>query len=484
MSQEYLSSGRDFEEALASYAESLAGHNNLGVISGASLSNKSGTKKNILVSLVGIIVGAFTGFGFYRTSSADTGSAVLTHDGIHFFPTKSKRVKEDGVRVKKQLITGHSYVGYAHTKKAVVSKAFFSKQISLIGKVQDENGRNVRYRLSIPISKDVEAVDTLKSKLEEQGIRTRKSRTGKAVAALFALLIATVIFFLFLPRWTNSYRPIDYDDFRFEINFPMHSASGRYQDRTTSFVARIATDVFTINLGDGDMDFVGATVAGLDRIFLLELNEDIAVPEIGDIADITAVGMGVISTRPRPELSAADRFFERIEIAFGDPRISGVVNEISTSGILSGTNYLHMLATEIEAVIPIVLGESDTYVSAGGNFQITIADAFFTTTGVGQRQTDIIVIFFDYEALVTHRASRPFNRIAVYQGDTLLESSGSGIRESVADGRGFLTTQEVEAGEVFRGMSAVVADNLTEPITLVIYGGNFDVLFMYEMAVR
>jgi len=484
MSQEHLGSGHDFAEALASYDASLAGHS-LGIISGASLSNKSGTGGNILVTIIGIIFGAFTGFGFYRTSNADTGSAVLTHDGLHFFPTSTQKVKEDGVKVKKEVINSHGFIGYDQVDKAVISRSFiFLRHLNLVGKVQDETGRNVGYRLSITLPGDVEAIDTLKSNLEEQGVRARKSRSGRVAAILLLALVASLFFAIFFPRLTNSYRAMDYVAFRREINTPTSTSAGRYQDRTTTFTARISTNVFTIDYGNGHMNFIGATIAGNDRVFLVELDEGMTAPAVGDIANITAIGMGAIATRPQPEQTTADRFFETLGVAFGDPRISGVVAQISNTTVLSGSYYLHMRAVDIEAIVPLVLGDSDTYIADGGNFQITFVDAFFSATGVGQRQTDIIAIFFDYEALTTHRASRPFNRFVVYQGDVELARSDGGIRVSDADGRGFLTTQSVEAGEVFRAMSAVVADNLTDPITIVVYGTGFDVLFMYELAVR
>jgi len=481
MSENYLASGRDFESALAAYHEPLL-RDNLGIIPGATISNKSGTGGNILVTAIGIIVGAFTGFGFYRLSEAVKGTAILTHDGVHFLSTTTKRERIDGVRVKNQVITGHSYVGYNQVNKAIRGR--IPRQISLIGRVEDANERSIRYRINLPISGNDESIDNLKDKLDEQGIRPRRSRAGRFVALLMLAFIAFLAFAIFLPRLTNSYREMDYTAFRREINAPTSTSSGRYQDRTTSFVARFSTDVFTIDTGEGHTSFIGATIAGNDRIFLLELNEDVPTPEIGDVANITAIGMGAIATRPRPEQTTADRFFENMGVAFGDPRVSGVVEEISETGILSGTYYLHMRATEIEIATPIVLGESDTYVSASGNFTITFVDAFFSTRGAGQHQRDIIAIFFDYEALEAHGAGRPFNRFVVYQGDVELETSDGGIRANDADGRGFLTTQRLEPGEIFRGMSSVFADNLTDPITLVVYGTTFDILFMYELTVR
>jgi len=484
MSQVSIATGHDFTEALTSYSASLAS-NNLGVIEGASFLDKSGTKKNIFVTIIGMIIGAFTGFGFYRTADADTGTAVLTEDGLHFFSTETEKVRENGVKVKKLGIKNHAFVHHSQVSKAVTSRSFiFSRQLSLVGTSTDLLGHSANCRIDVPLSGNEQAIEALKYKLSACNVTVRKSRTGKVVGSLLLAFFAAIFFIIFFPRLTTSYRAMDYADFRHEINSPTHSASARYQGRRTSFTARVATDVFTVDFGDGSIDFVGAAIAGNDRIFLLELS-DVAINQgVGDIIHITAVGAGVITTRPRPEQSAADRFFESLGAAFGDPRISGVVAATSAPSILTGTYYLHMRATAIESVETIVLGESDTYVAANGNFQISFVDAFFSTTGAGQRQTDIIVIFFDYESLTSHSASRPFNRFVVYQGDTELARGEGGIRSAEADGRGFLSTQRVEQGEVFRAMGSVVAANLTDPIRIVVYGSGFDMLFMYEMPVR
>ncbi|MCL2527495.1 MAG: hypothetical protein FWE42_03670 [Defluviitaleaceae bacterium] len=484
MSHIPLTSGLDFMDALMSYNSSLA-INNHGIIEGASFSDKSSTRSNILVTIIGIIIGAVTGVGFYRTSDAANGSIVLTDDGFHFFTTSTKKVKEAGIRVKKLMIDSHGFIYYDQVKKAITSKSGFrSWQLSLKGTFEDIQGRNIKYSLNIPLSGNDDSIDLIKSKLEDRDITVRKSKAGKIAGVVLLACIAALFFVFFFPSMTSAYREMDYTHFRHEINFPTHSASARYQGRTTSLTARITTDVFTINFDDRSADFVGAAIAGNDRLFLLELGDVTPSHEIGDIVNITAIGMGVVTTRPRPAQSAFDRFFERMGAAFGDPRITGVAADISRQGVLSNRYYLHMRATDMEVAEVVVLGESDTYISAGGNFQITLVDAFFCTTGIGQRQTDIIVIFFDYEALAAHSASRPFNRFVVYQGDEELARSDGGIRSSVADGRGFLATQRVDAGEVFRGMSAVNAANMTDPITVVVYGSGFDMLFIYEMDVR
>jgi len=347
MSQEYLGIGNDFVSALASYDESLA-KENLGILTGVTFKNTSNTGSNIIITAIGVVVGAFTGHGFFSSTEADMGDAVLAEYGIHFFHTSIKRVKEDGVRKRKHVITGHSFVDYTDMTKSVVGRGInFAKQLNISGTVQDSGERGASYRLGVPLNSDSETMDTLERKLEAQGIRTRKSRTGKLVGVA---LLATIIALL------------------------------------------------------------------------------------------------VVAFQSEQEIQ------------------SRVAN--------------------VDVVSQEVLGESDTYISGGGNFRLTFVDAFFETSGVGQRQTDIIVIFFDYEAQHTHRANRPFNRFTVYQGDVELVRPDSGIRMSIADGRGFVSVQDVEAGEVYRGMASVVPDNMTDPITLVVYGSGGNVLFRYELAVR
>ena len=347
MSQEYLGIGNDFAGALASYDASLA-EKNLGIIADATLKDTSSTRGNVVITLIGVVVGAFTGHGFFRSTEAATGEAVLDEDGIHFLHTTTKRLKEDGVRERKHVITSHSFIDYANITKAVVDRNIvFQKQLNISGTMQDSNERDVRCRLAVPYNSDGEVMETLERKLEGHGVRARKSRRAKVVGAALLALIAVLLYVAF-------------------------------------------------------------------------------------------------------QEGEADR------------RATAALNTISQE----------------------VIGESSTYISGGGNFLLTFVDAFFETAGVGQRQTDIIVIFFDYEARNTHRASRPFNRFTVYQGDVELARSDSGIRMSIADGRGFVSVQDVEAGEVYRGMVSVVPYNLTDSITLVVYGTDGSALFRYELAVR
>ena len=90
---------------------------------------------------------------------------------------------------------------------------------------------------------------------------------------------------------------MDYDRFSREISDPLPSIRSFFYRRTTSFSARIVTDVFTIHFIDGSpSNFVGAVISGNDRMFLLEVCSSIDVTwEVYDTARITAIGARFIS---------------------------------------------------------------------------------------------------------------------------------------------------------------------------------------------
>ena len=472
-----------FVEALKEYDEQLA-NDNLGIISGVSFRSNSGRKTNIFVTLIGFIVGIFTGFGFYRTSESEEGYLVITQDGAHFVKTVTEKTKEDGKQVEKHVIEYDIFLPYSKMRKAVRGRNIvFVKELRLVGRVSDQEHSETGYRVDIMLfSETREQVEILKEQLESQDVPIKKGRGFFMMALLIVGILGGVFVGIIMPRMLNTYRAMDTAAFRREINTPTGTASGRYQDRTTSFSARIATNVFTITFENGDSaDFVGAVMAGNDRLFLLELSDANTDLRIGEVYRITAVGAGAITTRPQPEESTFERFTRALGVAFGDPRITGVVVDISAAGILSHANYLHMRVVEFEAIEVVVVADSDTYVSAGGNFQLTFVDAYHSTQGVGQRRTDIIVVYFDYYALAAHSASRPFRRFVIYQGDDALELWDGGLR---AGDRGFLSTQRLASGEIFHAKAAVIPVGRPDTIRIVAYNADFEIIFTHEMTVR
>jgi len=484
MSKVIEKSRNDFINALKDYNESLANENQ-GIFIGAVLSNRRNTKVNILTSVIGFVAGIFTGHGFYSTSEPEKGGVALTNDGYYFFVTETERIKEDGKRVKRLKITQHYFFRFADIRKVVTGRNFiFAKHFRIQGVYPSGDGSKTDiYNLSIPpLENSPEQMKSLKDTLKSHDIKMRKGKSAFVCGAFLAAVLGLVLFIL-VPRWTNAYREMDYAVFRHEINSPTHTLSGVYQDRTTSFSARIATDIFTIVFEDGESkNFVGAEIAGNDRIFLIELSDNITV-QANDVVEVRAVGRGVITTTPQPEENIFGRFFESFGVAFGDPRITGVVAEISNDSVLSGFNYLHMRAVSIETAAAVHVESSDIFLSANGDYSIKFVEAYHTTAGVGRNQTDVIVIYYDYEARTVHNINRPFTRnFVVYQGDVEIEFWDGGLRAS--GDRNFLTTQDLSAGEIFHAMRAVVPINLTDPIKIVRYNENFQMIYYYELPVR
>jgi len=484
MARRHVQSNEEFLEALFAYDEELA-KSQKGIIQGVNFGSDRGKKTNIIVTIIGFIVGVFTGHGFYRVSEPETGSLVLAQNGVYFVRTETEKTKEDGKRVRKLIILDAIFLPYNKMRKAIRSRTIvFGKELRIVGRyVFDElHHREAGYRLDIMLSSEInEPVEALKSQLKENDVPIKKSRIMFMLGLMILIFLGGIFIGLIMPRQLNTYRAIDMADLRWEINNPTHTASGRYQDRTTSFSARIATNVFTIEFEDGNSsEFVGATVAGNDRLFLLELDDISGALAIGGVYNITAVGVGAVTTRPVPEEDAFDRFFRALGVMFGDPRITGVVAEASAD-ILVLRYYLHMRVVDFESVEVVVVADSDTYVSAGGNFQITFVDAYHTEHGVGQRRTDIIVVYYDYLALAAHRANRPFGQFVIYDGDEALEVWGGGLR---AGDRDLVSVQELAAGEVVNALAAVVPVGPVDGLRIVKYDANFEVIFFHEIAVR
>ncbi|MCL2421221.1 MAG: hypothetical protein FWD03_05125 [Defluviitaleaceae bacterium] len=452
-----------FIESLRAYDEALA-NDNLGIFGDATLTNQRDTKVNIFMTILGIIVGAITGHGFFSIGDPETGSVVVGHDGVFFFATK------------KEAITGHYFIPFEDIRKVVLGRNIvLARQLTI-------TEREGSYRIGIFL-RDNKLVEILRGKLKSSGVSIRKGKGWIVWATFLGLVIYFIVFGLLVPRWLNTYRAVDYANLRHEINNPTSTTAARYQNRTTSFFARIETDVFSIDFEDGSSSrFVAATISGNDRFFLIDLGETSEVLEAGEIIEITAVGMGAIATRARPPQGAGDRFFEALGVAFGDPRITGVVADISNDGILRGTYYLHMRAVGFDRAEVIEAVEGDTYVSASGNFRITFLEAYLTTVGAGQRQTEVIMIFYDYEAFTGHRVNRPIsNNFTIYQGDVALALWEGGLPAAI--GRGLLSVQTLEDGEVFEAMRAVIPVDGTAPIRIVRRDAQFGIIFSHEMEI-
>jgi len=134
-------------------------------------------------------------------------------------------------------------------------------------------------------------------------------------------------------------------------------------------------------------------------------------------------------------------------------------------------------------ILPVVTVEGDTYVSPDGNYQLTFVGAYRSVLGVGQRQTDVILIHIDYLALTAHRVHpRPVLRgFVVYHGDDVLENWGGGYP---AGERGLFNIQrDFEAGETFLTMAAVIPADSLDSIRIARYNANGQLIFTYELIV-
>ena len=324
-----------FAEVLNDYDEQLA-NNNLGVLLGTSFKDHRDRGANIFLSIIGFIVGIFTGFGFFSTTDDLIGFTVLTNEGVHFLTT------EEGKKGAKTTVDGHVFLPFDNMYKMILTRSIIMfRELHLFGRYINNSGNEVGYRLEITISSNKEEyIEGIKNKLEERDIRVKKGRKLLALAIALVIIVGVIM---------------------------LHNARAR-----------------DIN--------GGATATG-----------------------------------------------------------------------------------------PVVAVVGDIYTSASGDFQITFVDAFLDTAGVGQHQSDVIIIHFDYLAFTAHSAGRPFRDFVIYEGDNVLEAWDGGLR---ASDRGLITLQSLESGQLFYAKTAVVPLEEPELIRIVKYNQNGEVTFTHELTVR
>ena len=491
MSRRKGNSKIDFIKALCEHNEFLA-KNNLGIFANVDFYSKKGSVSNIIINIIVAIIGVIVGVVAVGFSEPIKGDAVLTNDGIHFFTTSMEKIKENGKREKKLRILDYNFFPFEEMLVAVRFRRGFVRYLGIRGTYIDGlDGNKYDYHLNIPNKKEL--LPILKSALNSNNIRVKKTRENLGYIAILTVLLGALAVLLF-PSWINAEREMDYADFRREINAPM--ISHRFQNRTTTYYARIATDIFTLAFREGEnREFVGARIAGNERMFLLELAETNARLETGDVVRVTSIGAGVISTASPPEENIFNRIFRHVEIFLGDVRVRYVAR-ISDNNVLRNVNYFYMRAMNIESIVIPVVADSDIYVSATGEYQIIFVEAVATVRG----QINIVVIYFNYEALTSHNASgRWWLDFAVYQGyeelSPWLHGLGSNQNRDIIvypsidyeTGEVYYNrrsrTNEIESGEIFLGRRGFVLNGVTDTIRIVKYSEHFNVIFNHEIYV-
>ena len=130
-----------------------------------------------------------------------------------------------------------------------------------------------------------------------------EKRVWLMIIRVVVTFLITVILVLHLPRWLGLPIAMDYEVFSIAINNPSHSMeSTRYRDRVTSFSARVLSNVETETIAhweDYEISFIVAElkVAGeSDNIFIIELIEEMEVPEIGSTINLTGRVIGALAS--------------------------------------------------------------------------------------------------------------------------------------------------------------------------------------------
>ncbi|MCL1949574.1 MAG: hypothetical protein FWF59_07575 [Turicibacter sp.] len=449
--------------------------------------HSSEVKRNIFTVVLSFIFGIFTGHGFETFSSPTLveGAAVLTKRGLYFFRLR-KRHTNSGTEVTVQT---HSHLPLKGMGKVVQS----GRSLLIVhGFYEGTTARNLGhpYRLLVarqrPYSNDFAR---LKERLRSGGVKRQVDRLA-VFTWIVALSLGIALGNSMLARLTNRYRAMDYTQFRLDINRPAAVLSTRYQDRTTSFVARVISEEIHVLLSVEQQQRQVVAVEllnarGRDHFFLLETTGISGTDSLqpGDIIEATAIGRGVLTLRHSSESGAIGHFFALL----GDPRLTYIAATDGEGFLTSGhrTYFLHMEAADIGLKQTQAAGDLDTYVSATGNFQLQFLLADERLSPIGN--TPLVVVYFDYESIANHRIPTHFmeHNFVIYQNGQRLLYYGGGQRFS--EGRILLFSADVnDEGEVEAGQTVHAALSVRaidgSSITINRYSENMDILFSYELS--
>jgi len=245
---------------LLKYDEEIA-NASLGVFDEALFVATRDTKVNIFTTIIGFIVGIFTGNMFFSTSEPETGSLSVVDDGIIFLTTS------------KREITGHFYFSFDEIKKVIVGRSIiFLKQYTF---VIPESGLRVSI---IPRPNERKLLGKLKKRLDARNIAIQKSKKGRIFAAVFAAIIAFILIALMFE--TNSGPSAPEFGYTYEITFPdiyfAESMRGDvimiyydYVALTQHSANRPFTRNFVVYQGDIQLEYSSSLLPGAYRTFLV-----------------------------------------------------------------------------------------------------------------------------------------------------------------------------------------------------------------------
>jgi len=160
--------------------------NRLGVLTSVSLTNKSTTKSNIFITIIGIIFGAFTGHGFIRVSDDKYGVVFIGENGLDYFEFKGK---DENMAVELHLFFPYSQLSHAIKGRSIV----FTKELRLHGTMTTADNKAVNYRLDcMHFKEDLPAIETITSKLAAHSTNVTKSKRALNIAIVLAIVIGVV----------------------------------------------------------------------------------------------------------------------------------------------------------------------------------------------------------------------------------------------------------------------------------------------------
>jgi len=178
MTKREMKNRETFLESLKNFDEILA-NGNFGIFRHeATLKSRSETTANIFTTIIGFIVGVFTGFGFFATQNGENGTVVVGNEGLHLFQTNRGEIES------------HLFFAYVNMAKAKLGRnIIFQRELVLTGREDKLN-----YSLAIMHSaEEAELIDKIAERLLLSNVELRKRKRLLIGATVIVLVVAGVL---------------------------------------------------------------------------------------------------------------------------------------------------------------------------------------------------------------------------------------------------------------------------------------------------
>jgi len=392
-----------FISALKDYNNELAERlslNNLGIYTDSILYNKKSNVSDIVFSNIKENLLITTGATKEKISRAISsrlannireikkGVAVINNKGIYFFVIESTVYNN---------ITSHYFFPLEQLPQidiTIKKKIFFQKPFTI---------KNIH---SDSPNEDYYKTISLDYKHTPNDITFNKLSKLKVLYTIAVIFLVGISFMAIYRTWINPFPYRTYVGAIFTQAVSSPFVQHHYYRRTTTFTARIETEVFRITFVNRNSGyFVGATIHGNLNLFLLELSNEQAVTLAGnDIVRVRAACVGAIRDRRVPHRNNLNSDDEVVRIQ--------AISRTRPYTTLGQATFLHMRVDTIEVLesIDVINIDSNSHSNIPKNYQITFLDAYISAITTSQtalmfggyryETSDVLIIDYDFASLL------------------------------------------------------------------------------------